>query len=204
MNAQQHWDEVYSQKGTDSVSWFRPRLDVSLNLITEVSSPDASRVIDIGAGASTLIDDLLALGYRKPAALDVSEAALAHSRRRLGSLAESVEWITADVTQPIDLGHFDVWHDRAVFHFLVDPADRAKYVDLASRTVPVGGHAVLATFAIDGPDKCSGLPTERYSPESLAAAFAPAFVLVKELQETHVTPWGKEQAFTYALLRRKG
>jgi SAM-dependent methyltransferase len=199
--AREHWESVYTSKGDADVSWTQPDPRLSLSLIGEVCPQ--GRVIDVGGGTSVLADRLLDAGYAV-AVLDISGAALARSRGRLGRRADAVRWIVADVTAPIELGQFDVWHDRAVFHFLTEPAQRAAYMSLLARTVPVGGHAVIATFAPDGPEKCSGLEVRRYDGAALAAELGGGFRLLKTVPETHLTPWGKPQSFQYSALARIG
>jgi SAM-dependent methyltransferase len=194
-----HWESVYTSKG-DDVSWTQPEPRTSLLLIGEVCP--RGRVIDVGGGASVLVDRLIDAGYAV-AVLDISGAALARSRARLGTRADDVCWIVADVTSVPDVGHHDLWHDRAVFHFLTERAQRAAYVALLSRTVPVGGHAVIATFALDGPEKCSGLPVCRYDGSALARELGAGFQLLRNEPETHLTPWGNPQSFQYSVFVRK-
>jgi SAM-dependent methyltransferase len=200
MDRQAHWQEVYSSKDETGVSWFQERPATSLGLI-EGCAPPGARVVDVGGGASRLVDHLLERGYRVTV-LDVAEAALDKSRRRLGPRASEAGWVAADVTswQPPD--RFDVWHDRAVFHFLTDEADRRAYAAAMAAALPPGGHAIIGTFALDGPERCSGLPVRRYEPKTLAAEFAAAFVLESEQAEEHVTPGGKVQKFQFSVLRR--
>lgn len=202
VDAKTHWEGVYTQKAVNEVGWYKPDFAVSLGLIEEAAANKTARIIDVGGGASLLVDSLLDRGYEHLAVLDIAASALEHAKRRLGDKAPDVQWIVADIRETADLGTFDVWHDRAVFHFLVDAADRRKYVELARKTIPVGGHAVIATFASSGPQKCSGLDTCRYSSEELAEELGEGFELVKEVPEVHTTPSGKSQAFVYALLRR--
>lgn len=198
-----HWQSVYRTRRADAVSWYRPHLEVSLELLTTAGMSADSRVIDVGGGASTLIDDLLDRGLRDVTVLDVSEEALALAQRRLGERAKAVRWHAGDVLQAaLPPGGFDLWHDRAVLHFLTDAADAARYVELASNALTPGGHAVIAGFAPDGPERCSGLPVARRSAEDIAAMFAPAFELMQKRSERHRTPAGSEQSFAYALLRR--
>ncbi|MBA4018431.1 MAG: SAM-dependent methyltransferase [Pirellula sp.] len=197
----EHWETVYRTKGTTDVSWFEAEPEVSRKLIRSVAS-GGSGVIDVGGGASQLVDRLLADGYSPVAVLDVSATALEHARRRLGEVGRQVQWIVGDVTQVGDVGRFDVWHDRAVFHFLTDPEDRRKYVALAKRTIPVGGHLVIGTFAPDGPEKCSGLEVCRYDAAGLSAEFGSDFQLVQEMEHIHHTPAGKLQKFAFAVLRK--
>ena len=197
-----HWSAVWSERTADAVTWAQEHPTTSLDLLTSVTPDLESAVIDIGGGASTLVDHLLALGYRDVTVLDVAEAALRQAQDRLGRRAEAVRWVSADiVTHRFDRS-YEVWHDRAVFHFLTDPDDRARYVAQAARAVQPDGHLIIATFAEDGPEMCSGLAVERYSAASLAAQFAPTFAAVKETDEWHRTPTGDRQHFVYLVLRR--
>jgi SAM-dependent methyltransferase len=203
VSREQHWQKVYQTKAPDAVSWYRPHLDVSLELLERAGLSAESRLIDVGGGASTLVDDLLARGLRRVTVLDVSAEALVIARRRLGEQGREVEWLAADVLQAaLPAGGFDLWHDRAVFHFLTDPADAARYAEQASLAVASGGHAVIGGFAPDGPEKCSGLPVARRSAEDIAAILGPAFHLVEHRAEVHATPAGALQSFAYALLER--
>lgn len=203
MQAKDHWENVYSTKQTDAVSWFQPHADLSLDLIKATGVSREAGIIDVGGGASTLVDDLVADGYTDLAVLDLSAAALDAARKRLGPQAGRVEWIVADITKA-ELGgqRYDIWHDRAVFHFLTDPADRAAYVQTVLRSVKPGGHVIVATFAEDGPLQCSGLPVVRYRPGELHDQFGAAFTLLKHQKETHSTPSGAMQQFIYCYCRR--
>ena len=175
MSDPEHWDAVYGAKAPDAVSWYAPHLEHSLAMIRTVADPPAA-IIDVGAGASTLVDDLLDLGYARVTLLDVSSAALAVTRVRLGARAKNVQWIAGDVTTADLPGKaYDVWHDRTVFHFLTEPADRRAYVRVATECLKPGGHAILATFSLEGPMRCSGLDVIRYDAESLSRALGPAF-----------------------------
>jgi len=194
-----HWENVYTSKSDEELSWTQAEPATSLALIAEACSADS--VIDVGGGTSLLAERLLDQGYAVTV-LDISQAAIDRARKRLGDRATQVDWIVADVTAGPDLGTFDVWHDRAVFHFLTAPADRAAYAALLARTVPVGGHAVIATFALDGPEKCSGLEVRRYDGNSLAAELGPRFRLMKSVPEMHRTPWNAPQSFQYSLFKR--
>jgi SAM-dependent methyltransferase len=194
----EHWESVYASKADAELSWTQVDPATSLGLIREVCP--AGRVIDIGGGTSALARRLLQSGY-SVAVLDISEAAIARGREQSGELAGRVQWIASDVTAIPNPGTFDVWHDRAVFHFLTDSADRAAYVKVLTRTIPAGGHAVIATFGLEGPEKCSGLEVRRYSSVTLAAELGKAWSLLKSLPETHVTPWGKPQAFQYSVFK---
>lgn len=198
MNIRTHWDEVYVTKAAQSVSWYQPHAALSLDLIRRTGAGRDAAIIDVGGGASTLVDDLLADGYRHLSVLDLSAKALAIARRRLGAPADTVRWIAGDVTTvPLPTCHFDVWHDRAVFHFLTEPAQRRAYVQQVMRAVKPGGHVIVATFAPDGPLQCSGLPVMRYSADSLHDEFGAAFRLLEHRDEEHLTPAGKVQHFIY-------
>jgi SAM-dependent methyltransferase len=194
-----HWETVYTSKGDAELSWTQAEPAASVALIEEVCP--AGRVIDVGGGTSLLAARLLDRGYTVTV-LDISQAAIDRARQRLGARAGEVGWVVADVTAAPDLGTFDVWHDRAVFHFLTAPADRAAYAALLARTVPAGGHAVIATFALDGPEKCSGLEVRRYDGLALAAELGRQFRLVKSVPELHRTPWNVPQSFQYSLFER--
>lgn len=197
-----HWNDVYATKADDEVSWFQARPERSLALIREAAPDRASSVIDIGAGTSRLLDALLSEGYRDLTALDISQTALDRLRRRLGPAGEPVEWIAADITKWLPERQWDVWHDRAVFHFLTGTADQDAYIAALSGGLRPGGTAIIATFALDGPEKCSGLPVQRYSGATLADRLGEGFRLISETPEVHVTPRGAVQKFAYAVLRR--
>jgi SAM-dependent methyltransferase len=197
-----HWEAVYSTKAETGVSWYQDEPRLSLELIGAVAPAEGGRIIDVGGGASVLVDRLLDLPFERIAVLDISETALGKAKARLGERAERVRWVVADVTEGPELGTFDVWHDRAVFHFLTDPDDRRSYVELARQTVPQGGHLVIATFADDGPKECSNLDVCRYNARSLASELGEGFSLVREARETHTTPWGSPQPFIYGVFKR--
>lgn len=198
-----HWEQVYTQKESNSVSWYRDHLEVSLEMLARAGLRPESRVIDVGGGASTLVDDLLERGVAHISVLDLSAASLAVAKTRLGARASRVAWLTGDITRvPLSAGAYTHWHDRAVLHFLTADADVREYAAQATRAVAPGGHAVIGGFAPDGPERCSGLPVARRSPEDIAALLAPAFVLIDSCQERHQTPSGMDQSFAYALLRR--
>jgi SAM-dependent methyltransferase len=198
-----HWETVYSTKAETGVSWYQEEPRLSLELIGAIAPARGGRIIDVGGGASVLVDRLLDLPFEEIAVLDISETALGKARARLGERAGQVRWVVADVTEAPELGTFDVWHDRAVFHFLNDPDDRRSYVELARKTVPEGGHLVIATFADNGPKRCSDLDICRYNARSLASELGQRFSLVREASETHRTPWGSSQAFFYGVFRRQ-
>ena len=199
-----HWETIYQTKDVHSVSWFQPEARESRDLITEFAPDRATPIIDVGGGASVLVDDLLAAGYADVTVFDLSETALEISRQRLGDRAAKVKWIAGDVRNaPLGDREYLLWHDRAVFHFLTDAADRQAYVAQVERTVRPRGYVLIATFAEDGPATCSGLPVVRYSAESLHSEFGPAFRIVASAHEDHHTPAGREQSFLYCLCRRE-
>jgi len=197
---QAHWETVYQNKPADSVSWFQPHAQQSLDLIRRIAGKQPSRVIDVGGGASTLVDDLQAQPNIAMSVLDISGAALDVARGRLGRQAEQVQWIVGDITEvALPEQAYDIWHDRAVFHFLTEPAQRAAYVAQVRRAVRPGGHVIVAAFGPDGPTHCSGLPVMRYAPDVLHAQFGAAFELLEHLSEAHQTPGGSTQQFVYCL-----
>lgn len=203
MQSKQHWENVYTTKATDAVSWFQEHAEHSLKLIQQTGAPLSASIIDIGGGASTLVDDLLAKGYSNLSVLDLSAAALSAARNRLGAKASAVNWLVADITKArLPLHNYDVWHDRAVFHFLTTPEERLAYVQAVLRAVKPGGHVIVATFAEDGPLQCSGLPVMRYNPDELHAEFGELFTLVHHEKESHQTPFGTAQQFTYCYCRK--
>jgi 2-polyprenyl-3-methyl-5-hydroxy-6-metoxy-1,4-benzoquinol methylase len=198
MDARQHWDQIYRTKRPTEVSWYAPHLETSLRLIEEAVPDHDAAIVDVGGGEATLVDDLLARGYRRVTVLDLSAAALEVAEARLAERACAVEWLCGDVaTFPFRRHHYDVWHDRAVFHFLTDPKDRAAYVRQVARAVKPGGHVIVATFGPEGPTKCSGLDVVRYAADALHDEFGSSFRLLKHLTEIHHTPAGSTQQFTY-------
>lgn len=202
MDPKSHWERIYHTKLPTQVSWFQPHALRSLELIRRVSPPPDGAIIDVGSGASTLIDDLLDAGYHDLTALDLSATALAATRTRLGARADSVRWIEADILDaPLPKAGYSVWHDRAVFHFLTVSADRARYLAQVRQAVRSGGFVLVATFAEDGPTRCSGLEVKRYSPEALHAEFGAPFRVMASEREQHMTPGGALQVFTYCLCR---
>jgi 2-polyprenyl-3-methyl-5-hydroxy-6-metoxy-1,4-benzoquinol methylase len=198
-----HWEKVYTTKTETGVSWYQDDPKLSLELIGAFAPTEGGRIIDVGGGASILVGRLLDLPFERIAVLDFSEAALGKAKSRLGESASQVEWIVADLTEIRDVGSFDVWHDRAVFHFLTESEDRKKYVDLARKTVPKGGHLIIATFADAGPKRCSDLSVRRYNADSLRVEFGQGFLLAREAREMHKTPWGSSQQFFYGVFRRQ-
>jgi 2-polyprenyl-3-methyl-5-hydroxy-6-metoxy-1,4-benzoquinol methylase len=202
MDPRAHWEQVYRTKAPDQVSWYAPHLARSLDFIREAAPDKDAAILDVGGGESTLVDDLLLAGYRDVTVLDVSPHALDVTKARLRERGASVRWIAADVTTADLPAHrYDVWHDRAVFHFLTDSGVRAAYVRQVRHAVKPGGHVIVATFALDGPEQCSGLPVEHYDASSLHGAFGPQFALVRSAREVHRTPAGNEQPFTWCFCR---
>ena len=199
MDSKQHWDEVYARKAEDAVSWFQSCPEMSLALIAAAGLKPDDAIVDIGGGASRLVDHLMAMGHKDVTVLDVAAAALEKSRARLGEQAEQVHWVVADITRWRPERRYQLWHDRAVFHFLTDSAARAAYRRALEAGLAHGGHAIIASFALDGPERCSGLPVQRYSPETLAVELGPSFNLLEQLQEEHATPAGKLQRFQYSV-----
>jgi SAM-dependent methyltransferase len=201
MTTREHWDDVYARKAPDEVSWYRPSLDRSLGFIEALGLPRDAPIIDVGGGASTLVDDLLARGCTNLTVLDVSEKALEAARARLAARAVDVAWIAADITEvALAPATFALWHDRAVFHFLVDDELRRRYVSTCRAALQPGGRILVAAFGPEGPERCSGLPVRRYAPGQLQAAFGTDVRLEGEATETHLTPRGAPQQFCYALL----
>ncbi len=198
-----HWENVYTGKGENQVSWFQETPALSLELIELAGAVQNSGIIDIGGGASRLADGLVAKGYEDVTVLDLSAAALAAARSRMGDKAGRVTWIAADVTTWEPSRSYDIWHDRAAFHFLTLPQDQAAYVARLRRALRPGGHAIIGTFALDGPERCSGLLVSRYDAGSLAATLGPGFELTDTRRHEHVTPWGATQKFQFSTFRRR-
>ncbi len=203
MSIKAHWDNIYQTKEPTQVSWYQEHPKISLGLIARTNVQPTDHIIDVGGGTSTLVDNLLANGYQSITVLDVSQQALQRARQRLGAQANNVTWLEGDITQ-INLPPqaYAIWHDRAVFHFLTQSGDRQRYIDGVRRAVRPGGHVIVATFAPDGPARCSGLEVMRYSPDSLHSEFGQDFELVDSANETHHTPFGAEQKFMYCYCRR--
>lgn len=199
-----HWDTVYGSKSEAQLSWHQEDAGVSLEMIDAAGLATSGSAIDIGGGRSRLARALLRRGLRDVTVLDLSEVALRESRAEAGPDGDAVTWVTADVTAWEPERPYDLWHDRAVFHFLVTKPDRAAYLDRLARAIPVGGHAMIATFAPDGPETCSDLPVKRYSPDDLSAVLGKGFTRIAERAEMHVTPWGSAQSFQYSLFRKNG
>ena len=204
MDPKRHWEKIYQTNSSDEVSWFQAEAGRSLELIQRVAPSPASAILDVGAGASTLVDGLLHAGYHTITVLDLSATALTQARARLGEAATQVMWLEADILDvQLQEATVDVWHDRAVFHFLTDAAARRRYVEQVRCAVRPGGHVLIATFAADGPTQCSGLDVARYTPESLHGEFGDSFTLLSSSREEHLTPWGAAQAFVYCLCRHQ-
>jgi SAM-dependent methyltransferase len=197
-----HWEKVYKTKGPESVSWYRAHLETSLALIERAAAARSACIIDIGGGESTFVDDLLLRGYKNLTVLDVSRTAIEVTKNRLGPAAEQVRWLTGDIAEiELEPRAYDLWHDRAVFHFLTTPEQRAAYVRQVSRAVKPGGHVIVSTFGPEGPTKCSGLEVMRYDAESLHGEFGGRFRLVESSKELHQTPLGTTQQFLYCYCR---
>ncbi|MBS0570167.1 MAG: class I SAM-dependent methyltransferase [Proteobacteria bacterium] len=199
--AQGHWNRVYTTKATNAVSWYQAQPKISLELIASANLPADAPIIDVGGGASVLADRLLEQGRTDLCVLDISAAALAAAQARLGAHSRRVNWIEADVREFAPPQRYALWHDRAVFHFLTDPGDREKYMATLRRSLSPRGHVVIATFAPDGPARCSGLDVAQYDATSLHREFGAAFELLESRRETHTTPTGAEQRFTWVHLQ---
>lgn len=196
-----HWRKVYTDKPPEDVSWYQATPTQSLAAMERFGALPSQALIDIGGGASTLVDALLARGWNDLTVLDIAAPALAAAQARLGAVADMVTWIAADITEWQPPRRYDIWHDRAVFHFLTEPGQRAAYIRALHTGLAPGGLIIIATFAPDGPEKCSGLPVERYDAEKLAAVLGAQFRLEASWRDTHLTPWGSEQSFTWCVLR---
>lgn len=203
LSRKEHWEAVYQSKAPDDVSWFQPRPETSLRLFAAAGIGKDEGVIDVGGGASLLVDCLLDAGFLKLAVLDISGEALSLSRKRLGTRAAGVHWFEADVTEFRPPESFALWHDRAVFHFLTTPTDRTRYVESLKAALVPGGHVIIATFALDGPVKCSGLEVARYNAAGIAAELGVEFHFHEQVDETHRTPWQSEQRFSYFRFQRQ-
>lgn len=205
MSDQKHWEMIYTHKGPDEVSWYQKQPTLSLDLIRQTGISKQGQIIDVGAGASTLVDFLLDDGFENITLLDISAAAFEQAKTRLESRASAVTWIVEDITQnTLPEAHYDVWHDRAVFHFLTESQDRQRYIESVERSLKPGGHIIVASFAPDGPTKCSGLDVMRYSPEGMHAVFGSSFQLVESYRESHETPFATQQQFVYCYCRKQG
>ncbi len=203
MNQREHWEAVYSNKPAAQLGWYLPHLQTSLHWISELGLTKDARIMDVGGGASTLVDDLLSEGYRSITILDLSKTALCSVKTRLGKRAEHITLLEGDITTiDIPARHYDFWHDRAVFHFLTIPEQRNKYIDNLLKGLKSGGHLVIATFELEAPPQCSGLPVQRYSPELLEQTLGGEFELKRHHKELHITPGGVEQMYLYCHFHR--
>lgn len=202
INPKAHWEGIYQRVPPDQVSWYKPHLETSLELIERVASTRSASIIDVGGGESTLVDDLLERGHERVTVLDISETAIAACKERLGAASTRVRWIAAEVTTAeLERGAYDVWHDRAVFHFLTATEQREAYVQQVAHAVKPGGYVLVSTFGPEGPTKCSGLDVVRYDAEHLHGQFGAQFRPVESRVEIHTTPAGKVQQFLYCLCR---
>ena len=202
MHSKKHWEKVYATKATNKVSWFQARAEQSLKLIRNANVPSTASIIDVGGGASTLVGDLLADGYQNITVLDISSAALSAAKTRLGARQYEVQWLEANILDAqLPERAYELWHDRAVFHFLTSPEERHAYIKTVLRSVKQDGLIIIATFAEDGPTTCSGLPVMRYSAEELHGELGDSFLLLSHERELHRTPTGNEQSFIYCLFR---
>jgi SAM-dependent methyltransferase len=198
-----HWDSVYESKPAEAVSWYAPHLRESLRYITQAAASKDVAIIDVGGGESTLIDDLVNDGYSNISILDISATALEVTKRRLGATSARVTWIAADILEvELPVGAYDIWHDRAVFHFLINDDQRRRYVAQVLKALKPGGFAIVGTFGPEGPEKCSGLQVSRYAPSELHGTFGAPFELLDSSVEQHTTPWGSPQQFVYCYCRR--
>lgn len=198
-----HWENVYRENAPDEVSWYRTAHEASLRLIEKTRAGKDGWIIDVGAGASTLVDQLLALGYKKIALLDISANALTRTKERLGELSRQIEWVESDIKDYRPQHKFAVWHDRAVFHFLTDPHDRRNYVQALKNALSPGAHVVVSTFAVGGPTRCSGLDIVQYDAAKLSNELGKSFELLESQKEIHRTPWNTEQKFIYCRFQLK-
>ncbi len=202
MNQKAHWDKVYSTKPAEAVSWFAPHLETSLKLIHTASTNKDAAIIDIGGGESTLVDDLFIEGYRNLSVLDISQKAIDVAKGRMGQNANRIQWYCADIMQArLPEAYFDIWHDRAVFHFLTKQSDRDQYIERVKRSVKHGGYVIMATFGSEGPTQCSDLDVERYDTQKLHDQFGDSFQLLQSSTEIHQTPMGTTQQFLYCFFR---
>ena len=202
MDVKSHWDKVYATKAPESVSWFRVHLETSLALVKRAAEARSASIIDVGGGESTLVDDLLLRGYKNLTVLDISQTAIEVTKKRLGRATEQVRWLVGDIIEiELEPRAYDLWHDRAVFHFLTTPERRIAYVQQVTRAVKPGGHVIVSTFGPEGPTECSGLKVMRYGAESLHGEFGGRFRLVESSKELHQTPFGTTQQFLYCYCR---
>lgn len=203
MNRKDHWEKVYSSKRNESLGWYAPHLRISLAWLKSLELAAHAPIIDVGGGASTLVGDLLESGYRSLTVLDISETALASAKARLGAKAEWVTWLSGDILSvQLPANQYELWHDRAVFHFLTEPEQQQKYRNNLLKALKPGGHLIIGAFAPEAPPKCSGLPVQRYDRGHLASTLGAEFELVQHTKDLHITPSGVEQMYLYCLFRR--
>ena len=202
-NAKEHWESIYQTKEPNEVSWYQEKPETSLNLISETGIEKNAKIIDVGAGASELVDNLLALGFRNITALDVSLNALNESKKKLGDRANNVKWIVSDLREFETNERYDLWHDRAVLHFLTEEEDIKRYIELVRTYLKPKGYVIVSTFSINGPKKCSGLDVKPYSEDSMKTLFT-GFEHIKSFEEEHLTPWGSSQIFIWGVFRKRG
>lgn len=198
----QHWEKTYQDKEPGQVSWYQTEPHISLNLIDSLGLKPMDKIIDVGGGASILVDKMLDKGFRDITVLDISSKALQRSKERLAQQAKKITWIDADITEIEFPQQYSLWHDRAVFHFLTDPQDRKKYIGTLEKAVQPGGYVIIATFSLEGPPKCSGLNVERYDSEKLSKELGDCFALITSEEEVHMTPWKSEQRFIYCVFKK--
>lgn len=203
MDKKQHWENVYLTKNSNEVSWYEANPNQSLELILKVTGEERPSLIDVGGGQSLLVDRLLDRGFEQVAVLDLSPTAIDATKARLGARADKVQWITADITKIESLGHFSIWHDRAVLHFLTEPDARLKYVSLLKKTLPSGGYFIVGAFAKGGPEKCSGLPVQQYDEQTMQELLGSDFEQVHSCNYVHTTPASKLQQFYFGVFRRR-
>ena len=202
-NAKEHWESIYQTKEPNEVSWYQEKPETSLNLISETGIEKNAKIIDVGAGASELVDNLLALGFRNITALDVSLNALNESKKKLGDRANNVKWIVSDLREFETNERYDLWHDRAVLHFLTEEEDIKRYIELVRTYLKPKGYVIVSTFSVNGPKKCSGLDVKQYSEDSMKTLFT-GFEHIKSFEEEHLTPWGSSQIFIWGVFRKRG
>jgi ubiquinone/menaquinone biosynthesis C-methylase UbiE len=203
MNESNHWEEIYSTKSANQVGWYSPHLETSLSWISDLKLSANDPIIDVGGGASTLVDDLLNLGYKKLTVLDLAEKAIRVTKQRLGEPSKTVTWLHGDATEiKLPLNYYFLWHDRAVFHFFIDAEKQQKYRDAMLRAIMLGGYLIIGAFSKEAPPKCSGLPVHRYTADLLCEKLGDEFKLIRHQKEMHRTPSGVEQSYVYCLFRR--
>ncbi len=203
MGEAEHWEQIYASRSCRQVGWYAPHLETSIKWIAELDLAAEEPIIDVGGGASTLVDDLLLAGHKNLTILELSKNAIALSRERLGAKSDSINWLQEDVTQSeLPSGHFKLWHDRAVFHFLINPLQQQQYKDALLEALTVDGYFIIGAFDPEAPSQCSGLPVQRYSSEMLCSRFAKEFRLKRHQHEIHRTPSGLEQSYVYCLFQR--